>query len=208
MLLLALGILFGSGGSGGAVWNRVLDHAARGAVSRAMDKISLHFAPTVISVDDADGDDDSSDADESEPASPAEPAAPAAPAAPRPPRKSAFQVSSDGKSFQFTVDDNDEESPKINLSGKGLVTVDALHRIAEAGGWSMTLVGSPKEKIDLDLKNVEPREALRALLRQSGGLGVLKGDKLVVVASPDGGTKGQLIEQSGSRHTPRSKRGK
>jgi uncharacterized membrane protein len=203
MLLLAFSLFFGSGSSQGAIWNRVVDHVAHGALSRAMDKVSLHFGPTVISTDDSD-DDSSDDSDEAEPSKPAVPVPPHAPA---PPRKSAFQVSSDGKSFQFTVDSDDEESPKINLSGKGLVTVDALHRIAEAGGWSMTLVGSPKEKIDLDLKNVEPREALRALLQQSGGLGVLKGEKLVVVASPDGSTKGQLIE-SGSHRSSRSKRGK
>ena len=77
----------------------------------------------------------------------------------------------------------------------------------------MTLVGSPKERIDIDVEDADPREALRQVLRQSGAMGVLKNDKLVVVATPDaGGAAGVLIEKMGSsrrngtRVTPGSSR--
>jgi len=65
----------------------------------------------------------------------------------------------------------------------------------------MTLVGAPKEKIDIDLRNVDSREALRQVLKEGGAMGVLKNDKLVVVASPDPHTAGMLIERTeSSRH--------
>ncbi|HEX4384545.1 MAG TPA: polymer-forming cytoskeletal protein [Myxococcales bacterium] len=209
MVLLALSLFFGSNASGGALAGRVVDHmTGHGALSRALDKVSLHFGPgpIVINSDDEDSNDDSDE----EPAEPAEP--PAAPATPTPPH--GIHITTGKGSFHFDVGDSpgaagssgsEDEAAKITVSGKNLATVDALHRIAQAGGWSMTLVGSPKEKIDLDVKNVEPRVALKALLEQSGALGVLKGDKLVVVASPDANAKGTLIEQTGSRHSMRSK---
>ena len=206
MLLLALSIFFGGSASGGALFDRVIGHVAtHSALGRAMDKVSLHFAPTVTVSDDDDSNDDS-DEEQAEPVAPAAPVAPVAPVVSGSPRTPNVHISSKG--FQFDIN-TDDELARINISGKNFATLDVLHRIAQAGGWSMTLVGSPKERVDLDLKNVEPREALKALLTQSGSLGVLKGDKLVVVASPDATTKGTLIEQSGSRHGIRpSKHGK
>ena len=198
MLLLAFSLFFGSNVSGGALAGRVIDHlTGHGALSRAMDKVSLHFAPSPIVIT-SDDDESSDDGDEE----PAEPKAQVPPAVPR----SGIHITTGKGSFHFDVDDSGtDDGTRMNIAGKGLATVDALHRIAEAGGWSMTLVGSPKEKIDLDLKNVQPREALDALLKQSGAMGVLKGDKLVVVAAPDASTRGTLIEQSGSRHSARTR---
>jgi hypothetical protein len=190
MLLLALSIFFGGTGGGNALLGRVVDHvAAHNAVARAMDKVSLHFGPNpiVIDTDDEDSDEEA-----------AVPAAPQAPGAAH-----GLHITTGKNNFDIDVDSPDDESEKVTISGKNLATLDALHRIAQAGGWSMTLVGSPKEKIDLDLKNVAPREALKTLLTQSGALGVLKGDKLVVVASPDANTKGSLIEKVSSRHERR-----
>src|SRR5262249_22234582 len=77
------------------------------------------------------------------------------------------------------------ETPLFTEKSKNVPTAEVLHRIAQSAGWSMTLVGSPKERIDVDLKDAEPREALRQVLKQSGAMGVLKNDKLVVVATPD-----------------------
>src|SRR5260370_6183443 len=64
----------------------------------------------------------------------------------------------------------------------------------------MALVGSPKEKVDIDVKDADPREALRQVLKQSGAMGVLKSDRLVVVASPDTQSAGMLIEQVEGKH--------
>jgi hypothetical protein len=54
------------------------------------------------------------------------------------------------------------------------------------------------------VKDVDPRDALREVLKKSGAMGVLKDDKLVVVASPGAGTgaAGVLIEETG-RHSHR-----
>ena len=92
--------------------------------------------------------------------------------------------------------------PHFTEERKSVPTADVLHRIAQTAGWSMTLVGSPKERIDVDVKDADPREALRQVLKQSGAMGVLKDDKLVVVATPDSqGSAGMLIEKSSSRRS-------
>src|SRR5690242_7963678 len=66
------------------------------------------------------------------------------------------------------------EAPRFTEKSKNVPTAEVLHRIAQSAGWSMTLVGSPKEKIDVDLKDADPREALRQVLKSSGAMGVLK----------------------------------
>ena len=103
-----------------------------------------------------------------------------------------------GTHFQFEFHD-DAPLPRFSETAKGAGTVDLLHRIARTAGWSMTLVGSPRETVDIDVKDADPREALRQVLRQSSAMAVLKRDRLVVVASPDKNTAGLLVEQS-SRH--------
>lgn len=105
----------------------------------------------------------------------------------------------DRKSFRFEFHGDDAPLPRFSETGKGVGTVDLLHRITRTAGWSMTLVGSPRETVDIDVKDADPRDALRAVLKQSGAMGVLKRDRLVVVASPDSNTAGLLVEQS-SRH--------
>lgn len=95
----------------------------------------------------------------------------------------------------------DRELPKFSEKGKNVPTVELLHRIAQAAGWSMTVVGSPREQVDIDVKNADPREALRTVLKESGAMGVLKNDKLVVIGSPGGSAAGMLIEKNGVRKT-------
>src|SRR5712664_4325604 len=100
------------------------------------------------------------------------------------------------RKFQIRVDRPGRELPHFTEKAKSVPTAEVLHRIAQTAGWSMTLVGSPKERIDIDVKDADPREALRQVLKQSGAMGVLKGDKLVVVATPDAeGAAGMLIEK-------------
>ena len=86
--------------------------------------------------------------------------------------------------------------------------VEVLHRIARAAGWSLTLVGVGRENIDVDLKDVDPREALRQVLQSSHCMGVLRGDKLVVLPSPEASQSGTLIQQSGNRHHTASQKRK
>ena len=107
------------------------------------------------------------------------------------------------------------EPTRFTEKARNVPTAEVLHRIAQAGGWSMTLVGSPKDRIDVDLKDADPRDALKQVLKQSGAMGVLKNDKLVVVATPDSrGAAGMLIEKttssrrSGVRVSKSSRHGK
>src|SRR2546422_10879326 len=92
------------------------------------------------------------------------------------------------------------ELPHFTERGRNVTAAELLRRIARAAGWTMPLVGSPRERIDVDIKDADPREALRQVLKQSGAMGVLKNDKLVVVATPDAeGAAGMLIENTSSR---------
>src|SRR2546422_7311867 len=94
------------------------------------------------------------------------------------------------------------ELPHFTERGRNVTAAELLRRIARAAGWTMTLVGSPRERIDVDIKDADPREALRQVLKQSGAMGVLKNDKLVVVATPDAeGAAGMLIEKTSSRRS-------
>jgi hypothetical protein len=102
--------------------------------------------------------------------------------------------------------DDPGDSSSFSEKGKSVPTVDVLHRIARAGGWSLTLVGVPKERIDIDVKNVAPRVALQQVLHASGAMGVLRRGRLVVVAAPDANTGGMLVE-SKSKKGRKSSRG-
>jgi hypothetical protein len=119
------------------------------------------------------------------PVPPTPPIPPVPPRAPRPPLPPTPPAA---------FPDEPGDSSTFSETGKSVPTVDVLHRIARAGGWSLTIVGSPKPRIDVDLQNVEPREALRQVLRESGAMGVLRRGRLVVVAAPDKSTGGMLVE--------------
>ncbi|TMA26120.1 MAG: hypothetical protein E6J78_14980 [Deltaproteobacteria bacterium] len=109
--------------------------------------------------------------------------------------------------FEFHTGDSGAELPRFTEKGKNVATVDVLHRIAQTAGWSMTLVGSPKERIDIDVQDADPREALRQVLKKSGAMGVLKSDRLVVVASPESESAGMLVEQVERKHRIHTGRG-
>jgi hypothetical protein len=107
-----------------------------------------------------------------QPSPPAPPVAPVPPAPPMPPGM-------------------DDELPRFTEKAKNVATADVLHRIARTAGWSLTLVGIPKENIDVDVKDADPREAVRQVLKASGAMGVLRRDRLVVVPSPE--SPGMLV---------------
>lgn len=113
--------------------------------------------------------------------------------------------------FRFEFHTDERTLPLFSETGKDIPTADLLQRIASTAGWSMTIVGSPGEKVSIDVKNVDPRQALRTVLQQSGAMGVLKRERLVVVASPDKGSGGLFIEQrskhDSSLHGPHSEIG-
>ena len=138
-----------------------------------------------------EGDDQGSSADDEDvdleitPVPPVPPVPPVAPRAPLPPLP---------PTPPHSFPDDPGDFSTFSEKGKAVPTVDVLHRIARAGGWSLTIVGSPKARIDVDLQNVEPREALRQVLRESGAMGVLRRGRLVVVAAPDPSTGGMLVE--------------
>ena len=167
------------------------DHlAGRGLAAKVFGGIADKLITLDIQSDDSDenaNDDSDSDATLPEPI-----IAPVPPLPPVPPMA--------GKSshpFGFTTG----PAAQYSETGQNVPTVEVLHRIAQTAGWSMTLVGSPRERIDIDVKNVDVREALRQVLKKSGTMAVLKNDKLVVVATGDAPTSGMLVERSGSKKT-------
>ncbi len=190
MLNLLLTLLVSSASGNGFF----VDHlAGRGLAARMFGGIADKVITLDIRSDDSDATDDDGDAD-SDAILPAPVLAPTAPLPPIPPLppvagKSFHSFGSTGPAAQYSE------------TGKNVPTVEVLHRIAQTAGWSMTLVGSPKERIDIDLKNVEVAEALRQVLKLSGTLGVLKNDKLVVVATGDTHSAGTLVQRSGTKKT-------
>src|SRR5256885_1459339 len=153
--------------------------------------------------DDDEDSDDSSDEEDVDlegtsyfapvpPVPPTPPVPPVPPRAPRPPLPPTPPHAFPDEPGGFST---------FSEKGRSVPTADVLHRIARAGGWSLTLVAVPKDRIDIDVKDVEPREALRQVLRASSAMGVLRRGRLVVVAAPDPTTSGMLFE-------PKSKRGR
>jgi hypothetical protein len=96
---------------------------------------------------------------------------------------------------------DDEDTPLFSETAKNVPTADVLHRIARTAGWSLTLVDIPKERIDVDLKNADPKDALRQVLKASGAMGVLRRDRLVVVPSPE--SPGMLVVERPKTHGSR-----
>src|SRR5436190_7812063 len=172
-----------------------LEHLGDRAVGRVMGRI----ADRVLTVQSPPPEDEASgeaeaetdaDADEGDDADEVVPPVPPVPPAPPIP---GHRV----RKFQVQTERGARDLPRFTENKKNVPTAEVLHRIAQSAGWSMTLVGSPKEKIDVDVKDADPRDALRQVLKQSGAMGGLKNDKLVVVATPGSqGAAGMLIEKT------------
>jgi hypothetical protein len=84
--------------------------------------------------------------------------------------------------------------PPYTETARNVPAVGVLHRIARSAGWSLTLVGVAKDRIDVDVKDADPRDALRQVLKASGSMGVLHRGKLVVVPAPAEGSAGVFVE--------------
>ena len=170
-----------------------LEHFGDRAVGRVMGRIADRVLTVQITSSDDEGSSDAeADVDVDAEADEADEVLPPVPPAPPVPPLPGHRV----RKFQVQLDRSSRDLPRFTEKGKNVPTAEVLHRIAQSAGWSMTLVGSPKERIDVDLKDADPREALRQVLKQSGAMGVLKNDKLVVVATPDSqGAAGMLIEK-------------
>jgi uncharacterized membrane protein len=197
MFILAAILLSSAAGNPGMILERV--------VARVVARVDKLVTMKVIAAGagkGADSDDDSEfDSDDEDtqleaipPVPPVPPIAPTPPVPPVPPAPGS-------RDWRYDYGFKNDGDAHITAKGKRN-TVDMLHRIAQTAGWSMTLVGSPKERIEVDLQDADPRDALRQVLKQSGAMGVLKRDKLVVVASPDSTSAGMLVEQvDARRHT-------
>ena len=107
---------------------------------------------------------------------------------------------------QIQIDNQPADLPPFSETARNVPTVDVLHRIARTAGWSLTLVGVAKERIDVDEKDKDPREALRDVLKASGSMGVLHGAKLVVVPAPAANSAGMLVEHTRGRDRERRTR--
>lgn len=101
---------------------------------------------------------------------------------------------------------NERPLPPFSEKGRAVPSVEVLHRIARTAGWSMTLIGVGNETIDVDLTEVDPREAVLEVLRSSHSMGVLRADRLIVFPSPEQSQSGTLIEQRGSRRAGPSRK--
>ncbi|HYS09379.1 MAG TPA: hypothetical protein VEP66_11560 [Myxococcales bacterium] len=174
-----------------------LEHFAHGMVTRMVGGLADRVITVRITSDDDQGsaedtsEAETDDADEADEGADTEvlPPVPPVPALP------GQRV----RKYPVQVDRGGRDLPHFTEKAKNVPTAEVLHRIARTAGWSMTLVGAPKELIDVDVKDADPREALRQVLKQSGAMGVLKSDKLVVVATPDSqGAAGMLIEKNTS----------
>ena len=95
--------------------------------------------------------------------------------------------------------DTPRDLPPYSETAHNVPAVGVLHRIARSAGWSLTLVGVEKERIDVDLQETDPREAVRQVLKASGSMGVLHRDKLVVVPAPGATSAGMLVEHTRRR---------
>jgi hypothetical protein len=190
----------------------------RAAAHGIVDRFQTRSFAMAVDLSD-EGDDQGSSADEENADDPADeedvdlevtpfvpPIPPIPPVPPVPPVPSRAPLAPLPPTPPHAFPDDPGDFSTFSEKGKSVPTVDVLHRIARAGGWSLTLVGVPKERIDIDVKNVQPRVALQQVLRASGAMGVLRRGRLVVVAAPDENTGGMLVE-SKSKKGRKSSRG-
>ena len=163
--------------------NRAADRADRVISVKLRDIVQQQRSPSVQEQDanaDAEADTDS-DADSDLEAVPPPPTPPTAPSSP---------------------DTASTPLPPFSETGRNLPAVGVLHRIAGTAGWSLTLVGVGRERIDVDEKDADPREALRDVLKASRSMGVLHRGKLVVVKAPTSASAGMLVEHTRRRERP------
>ena len=209
----------------GKVLNLTVKHGSASDATENPDRSAKAFA-----ADDDDNSDDTADADPDDdkrssdfhinvrvsadkngnvvvaPLAPKAPLAPLAPLAAKAPlalTQARHSSASSGSSPSGSGDSTTlDEGGRITISEnmRAVATVELLHNIASAAGWSLTLDGVGKDKIDINFDDLEPTEALRQVLLKANCMGVLRGDRLVVIAADPGGKghmAGLLVEKSG-----------
>src|SRR3989442_483267 len=178
---LALLLAFSVSGTVRSGAHAIADHFAEGGGNaRISDKVRA-----IVERTDQQAQDDAADADpDAESESDLEAVPPEPPVPPKPPRV--------GK-------DMPRDLPPYSETAHNVPAVGVLHRIARSAGWSLTLVGVEKERIDVALNEADPREAVRQVLKASGSMGVLHRDKLVVVPAPAANSAGILVEHTRRR---------
>src|SRR2546421_7510451 len=190
---LALLLAFSVSGTVRSGAHAIVDHFAEGGGSARMsDKVRA-----IVQRSEQQAQDDEPDADpDSDSDSDLEVVPPAPAKAPGPHVQFRF-----GDAADAVLHDTDHDLPPYSETARNVPAVGVLHRIARSAGWSLTLVGVEKERIDVDLKETDPREAVRQVLKSSGSMGVLHRGKLVVVPAPAANSAGIPVE-----HTPRRER--
>jgi uncharacterized membrane protein len=178
-LLAKLLLAFSVSGSARSGAQAVIDHFGNDVDARISDEIRVLVAQSVDG-EEVDGSADESDADSDLEVIPP-------PAAGKP--RLRIEIGDEANA------DANADLPKFSETARNVPAVEVLHRIARTAGWSLTIVGVAKERIDIDVKDADPREAVRQVLNASHSMGVLHHGKLVVVRSPDSAMAGTLVER-------------
>jgi hypothetical protein len=212
--LLALGLVCGDLGIGAQSLLGALTgtDAVERSVARAIGRIASNLVRVEVDGGSEPDADASPDSDEASPDSEDLVIAPPVPAPPI--RRGHGDRPSGGAASKWPKWDtsgngsqDDHPLPPFTEKGRSVPAVEVLHRIARSAGWSMTLLGVGQETIDVDFENADPREALRQVLQESRSLGVLRGDRLVVLPSSGKGHSGMLvIERRENRHASPSRK--
>src|SRR6266850_1468658 len=124
-------------------------HGAMGKVMGGLADKMITLKITSADDDEGSGDannDSETDEDSDLEIIPPIPPVPPIPPIPPVPRVRKFQVPVDPDSGQV------RDLPRFTEKARNVPTADVLHRIAQTAGWSITLVGSPKERIDVDVE--------------------------------------------------------
>ncbi len=167
----------------------IVDHFAEGGGStRISEKVRA-----IVQRHEQQAQDDDADADAD-----ADSDLEAVPPAPSKPQGGHVQLRF-GEAASAILHEPEHDLPPFSETARNVPAVGVLHRIARTAGWSLTLVGVGKERIDVDVKEVDPREALREVLKASGSMGVLHRGKLVVVPAPGPGSAGMFVEHTRRR---------
>src|SRR5712671_2532313 len=183
---LALLLAFSLSGTVRSGAHAIVDHCAEGGGSaRISDRVRAMVQRT-----EQQGQDDAADAD-ADPDADSDSDLEAVPPESAAPSKARVRIQ--------IGEDTPRDLPPCSETAHNVPAVGVLHRIARSAGWSLTLVGVDKERIDVDLKEVEPREAVRQVLKSSGSMGVLHRGKLVVVRAPGASSAGMLVEHTRRR---------
>src|SRR5438445_5240199 len=135
-LLAKLLLAFSVSGSARSGAQAVVDHFGADAETRISDKVRVLVAQSI------NGDEDDPSADESDGDSDLE-AIPPPPAAGKP--RLRIDIGDDANA--------NADLPKFSETARNVPAVEVLHRIARTAGWSLTIVGVAKERIDIDVKD-------------------------------------------------------